>query len=361
MRRALENACPLSEVRRIFEDETETFSNSALLAFRASGAGFAPLTVDYGGLGLGFLELCVAAEELGRALAPTPVGSSLYLAAPALQDSKSEALKQEILPKLATVEVSGTLALAESPSWRIGDPIATQLHNGRVYGRKTLVPHGSHADFAIVLVNEENTTDPQTGLAYVDLKSCFVEKRNLSSVDPTLPVAELVLDGCGAEKLEYDCSADVALSRLLDKSAVLYAFEQVGGAGRALELGRDYAMDRRAFGRTIGSYQAIKHKLADVYAMIEIARAHAYYGAWALTTAAQDLPRAAAAARLAATNAFIAASSVSLHVHGGFGFTWESDCHLFYRRARHLASCIGSTLDWENRLLTALYHEEEVN
>ena len=117
----------------------------------------------------------------------------------------------------------------------------------------------------------------------------------------------------------------------------LLAFEQVGGADRALEMGRDYALDRIAFGRPIGSFQAVKHILADMYVSATLARSNCYFGAWALSTNASELPEAAAAARISATQAFQHCSKNNIQVHGGMGFTWEFDCHLYYRRANAMA------------------------
>jgi acyl-CoA dehydrogenase len=119
-------------------------------------------------------------------------------------------------------------------------------------------------------------------------------------------------------------------------------------------MAKAYALERYAFGRPIGSFQAIKHKLADVYIATELARSNAYYGAWALATDAADLPLAAAAARVAATEAFHLASKENIQTHGGMGFTWEADCHLYYRRAKHLALTLGSAPWWQDRLIGAL-------
>jgi alkylation response protein AidB-like acyl-CoA dehydrogenase len=139
---------------------------------------------------------------------------------------------------------------------------------------------------------------------------------------------------------------------LLDKAAVLVAFEQVGGAQACLDMATAYARERIAFGRQIGSFQAIKHKLADVYIATELARSNAYYGAWALQTGAPALGLAAAAARVAATEAFQLAAQENIQTHGGMGFTWEMDCHLFYRRAKMLALTLGSARHWKDRLVT---------
>ena len=138
---------------------------------------------------------------------------------------------------------------------------------------------------------------------------------------------------------------------MLDRAAVLIGFEQVGGADRALEMGRDYALDRIAFGRPIGSFQAVKHILADMYVAATLARSNCYYGAWALSTDAAELPEAAAAARISATQAFQLCAKQNIQVHGGMGFTWEFDCHLYYRRSNALALVLGSQSYWEDQLI----------
>jgi acyl-CoA dehydrogenase len=128
----------------------------------------------------------------------------------------------------------------------------------------------------------------------------------------------------------------------------------VGGADASLEMARNYAMERYAFGRPIGSFQAIKHKLADMYVAIELARSNAYYGAWALSAEAAELPLAAAAARVSATEAFQLAAKENIQTHGGIGFTWDTDCHLYYRRSEQLALALGSLSHWKNRLVDLL-------
>jgi alkylation response protein AidB-like acyl-CoA dehydrogenase len=141
---------------------------------------------------------------------------------------------------------------------------------------------------------------------------------------------------------------------VLDRAAVLLAFEQVGGADRALEMAKDYALNRYAFGRQIGSYQAIKHKLADIYIKNELARSNAYYGAWALDAGAAELPLAAAAARVSACEAFWFAAKENIQTHGGMGFTWGVDCHLYYRRAQQLGLVAGGAKAWKERLVNQL-------
>jgi alkylation response protein AidB-like acyl-CoA dehydrogenase len=141
---------------------------------------------------------------------------------------------------------------------------------------------------------------------------------------------------------------------VLDRAAVLIAFEQLGGAQACLDMAVDYAKNRYAFSRQIGSFQAIKHKLADMYVAIELGRSNAYYGAWALSTESSQLPLAAAAARVAASDAYYFAAKENIQAHGGMGFTWDVDCHLFYRRAKLLAVQAGGPGVWKEKLVRLL-------
>ena len=140
----------------------------------------------------------------------------------------------------------------------------------------------------------------------------------------------------------------------MDRAAILLAFEQVGGSDRALEMARDYALDRMAFGRPIGSFQAIKHMLADMYVSATLARSNCYYAAWALSTDAAELPVAAATARVSATQSFQHCAKNNIQTHGGMGFTWAFDCHLYYRRSNALALSLGSLSTWESLLIERL-------
>jgi len=299
----------------------------------------------YGGAGFGYLELCVIAEELGRSLAPTPFSSTIYLAAEALLRAGSEAQKKRWLPKIAQGAAIGCLALADGPQ-------ATTSAGGRITGAKVPVADGDVADFAVVTARPSAGGTPSVFL--VDLAGPAVTRAPVSTVDPTRSHARLVFDDAPAEALGAPGEGGTLVERLLDRAAVLVAFEQVGGAQAALEMARDYALGRFAFGRQIGSFQAIKHKLADMYVGVELARSNAYYGAWALSKDAPELPVAAAAARVAATEAYFLAAKENIQVHGGMGFTWEFDCHLHYRRAKLTALSLGSARRWKDLLVARL-------
>ena len=157
-----------------------------------------------------------------------------------------------------------------------------------------------------------------------------------------------------AEPLGADGEGWALTNKLFDRAAVLFAWEQVGGAQAALEMAREYALGRYAFGRPIASYQAIKHKLANAYINNTLARSNCYFGAWALNTNASELPLAAATARVSAIQAYYFASKENIQTHGGMGFTWEFDCQFHYRRSKLLSVNLGSEAYWQDRLITAV-------
>ena len=306
----------------------------------------------HGGAGFGYLELCVIAEELGRSLAPTPFSSTIYLAAEALLIAGSEAQKKRWLPRIAQGEAIGCLALAEGPQVATPGNITTRADGGRVSGTKIPVMDGDVADFAVVVASE--APGGRGGLFLVNLKGGGVTRTPVTTVDPTRSHARVVFDNAAAEPLGAPGAGWPLVERLLDRAAVLVAFEQLGGAQAALDMAREYALGRFAFGRQIASFQAIKHKLADMYVAVELARSNAYYGAWALSKNATELPVAAATARVASTEAYYQAAKENIQVHGGMGFTWEFDCHLHYRRAKLTALMLGSARRWKDLLVTRL-------
>ena len=279
-----------------------------------------------------------------------PFSSSVYLATEAIIAGGSEAQKKAWLPKLASGEVIGTLALAEGPGKADIRKLRTTFRNGALSGEKLPVPDGDVADIAVVVAQG----DRGVALALVDLRASGVTRAAVETIDPSRSHARIAFNGAPAEPLGAAADGERLLKRVQDRAAVLFAFEQVGGAQRCLEAARDYALERYAFGRPIGSFQAIKHKLADVYVATELARSNAYYGAWALERDAPELPVAAAAARICANDAFFLAAKENVQVHGGMGYTWEFDCHLYYRRAKLLSLALGSTRLWKDRLITQL-------
>ena len=311
----------------------------------------AAIPEEYGGSGLGDEGLCVIAEEVGHSLAATPFASSAYLASQALLRFGSETQKHRYLPALADGSMIGCFGVSEGIGAPRADAVAAALKDGVLQGSKHPVIDGAVAHIAIVAVRHGG----EVGLALVELDQPAVGRTPLQTLDPSRNAAKIVFDGATGEMLP-GAPGFSAIETLLDRAAVLFAFEQVGGAQACLTMARDYALERKAFGRAIGSFQAIKHKLADVYIAIEVARSNAYYGAWALGADAPDMTSAGAAARVAATHAFELAAQENIQTHGGSGFTWEYDCHLYYRRAKHLALVIGAAPYWKDRLIGAIEH-----
>ena len=350
-RRFLAEKCPPKAVRAVLEGK-EAYDKALWKGLAEMGFLGVAIPEEFGGTGAGHLELCVIAEEMGRALAPVPFSSTVYLAAEALMLAGSDAQKQKWLPKIASGEAIGTLALFEGTGNPSAKAVKLTAVNGVLNGVKKPVADGAIADFAIVAART-GTSGRETDIALylVDLKGGGVEAKTLTNVDPSRNQAELTLTDCKAEPLGAASEGWSILSRVLDRAAVLLAFEQVGGADRALEMGRDYALDRIAFGRPIGSFQAVKHILADMYVSATLARSNCYYGAWALSTNAGELPEAAATARISATQAFQHCAKQNIQVHGGMGFTWEFDCHLYYRRSNAMALSLGSLSYWEDQLI----------
>ena len=347
-RKFLRERCPPAAVRRILEGG-DCYDRVLWKQISCMGWTGAAIPEAYGGAGLGHLGLCVLAEELGAALAPIPFSSSIYLASEAIMAGGSAQQRQAWLPRLAAGEAIGTLALAEGPGRGDVRKLRTSFRNGVLAGEKLPVPDGHVADLAVVVAQGERGLV----LVLVDLRAAGVSRAPIETIDPTRAHARIAFTDAPAEVLGA-LSGEMLLKRVLDRAAILFAFEQVGGAQRSLEMARDYALQRYAFARPIGSFQAIKHKLADVYVATELARSNAYFGAWALARDAGELPLAAAAARVSANEAFFLAAKENIQIHGGMGFTWEFDCHLYYRRAKLLALALGSTRHWKDRLIARL-------
>jgi alkylation response protein AidB-like acyl-CoA dehydrogenase len=298
-----------------------------------------------GGMGLGLLELCVLAEEAGRALPPVPFINTVCLAAELLRRCENTAAA-ELLAKIATGDAIVACALQGTSTGRI------DVHGEVTAGCSPV----ADAAFATHLLTRVRNGGGREALVAVDLAHAGVARERCarSGLDDLAPYGAILLTNVPAVLLAEGATAHSLVEKVMLQAAVLTAFMQIGGAEAALEAARDYSLQRFTFGRAIGSYQAIKHKLADILVEIEIARSNAFYGAWAMSTDSPELPQAAALARLSATDAFVRAAEESLHVHGGIGYTWEADCHFYYRRARLLAVSLGDTGDWAERLVATI-------
>lgn len=345
LRTYLTDASPLVRSRKILEAsagiDRELWAEMAGLGWLGIG-----IPERFGGSGLGALELALAAEEVGRALSPIPFGSSVCTVAEAIVRHGTEAQRERWLPGLASGTEIGVLALAERSGPFSPAELTTKMDGGRLGGTKIAVADGGAATFAIVACQERVSES----LAIVALDQPGVRREASRSIDPSRSVSTLVFHDAAAEHF----AGGAALDAILLSAATLQAFEQIGGADAVFAMTREYMDLRQAFDRPISSYQALKHRMADLYAMLEVARSNAYYAVWALSADSQELAEAACCARIAASQAFQLATVEAIQLHGGIGFTWESDCHLFYRRAKWLAASLGTPDEWRERLMTEL-------
>ena len=255
------------------------------------------------------------------------------------------------MPRLATGEVIGTLALSEKSGRPTALGLNTSVNSGKISGSKIPVADGAAADFAIVVAKSDSGDG--ASLHIVELDQSAVSRDDVRTLDFSRGHSRLTFDSADAELLGEEGTGWNAAESLLDRAAVLFAWEQVGGAEAALNQAKEYAMGRYAFGRPIASYQAIKHKLAHMYVKNTLARSNCYYGAWALNSGSAELPLAAATARVSSIQAFLNSAQENVQTHGGMGFTWEFDCQFFYRRAKLLSVNIGSEALWQDKLITA--------
>ncbi len=306
---------------------------------------------SHGGLGLSVLDLCVLAEEVGRALSPVPFTSSVLMATELLLASDHAKAKAHWLPKLAAGTVVGTVSWMEGTSASPTALPALLCRENKLWGTKQPVADGLIADVVMVTARDEAGA---LVMALVDMVVPGVSRTRVETLDLVRPSATVAFDGAACQILARGAAAEKLHDHFLHTSAVLLAFEGLGGAEAALQMAVAYAGERMTFGRKIGSYQAVKHRCADMYIKNQLARSHAYYGAWALSTGAPELAQAASGARLAALDAYRFAAEENVQLHGGIGFTWESDCQFYYRRSRLLALSLGARAFWADRLVRTL-------
>ncbi len=345
-RRFLAERCDSKQVRQVLEGKAAYLQDVWQEAANMGWLG-AAIPEQYGGAGLGHEALCVLAEELGRAVAAIPFHSSVVLGAEAILAAGTDQQKREHLPRIVSGETIATVALGTGPGEPTPARVQLALQDGKLTGEAWPVPDGGIATLGVVAARQGSAVV----LALVDLTGPGVTRTALDSLDPTRPLARISFDGAVATPMAQGWDA---VRGVLDRAAVLLAFEQIGGASACLDMATAYAKERHAFGRPIGGFQAIKHRLADVYIATELARSNAYYGAWAVSAGGAELPLAAATARVSASEAFFFAAKENIQVHGGIGFTWEMDCHLFYRRAKHLGLLLGSVRHWKDRMVSEL-------
>ena len=354
-RKFLTDKCSRQVVRSVLDNSENQYSKELWQEVVNMGWTATAIPEEYGGLGLGMLELCVIAEELGRSLAPIPFSSSIYIFAEFLKAYGSEDQKQQYLPKIASGELIGSFAFPETKGTPRINNINSKVENNKLSGKKLPVNDGQVADILIVAANSDNNQNHNSlSLYIVETNQDGVSKKLLDTLDPTRPSSEVNFKDADCISLGDKGEGWTMIQNILNRAAILFAFEQVGGAQVALDEAKKYSIERYAFGKPIGSFQALKHKMADMYVKNELAKSNAYYGAWALSTDSMELPVAAAGARVSATEAFHYASKENIQIHGGVGFTWEYDCHLFYRRSKLLSLNLGSIRKWKENLISNL-------
>ena len=353
VRKFMVGQSPVSAARQVM-DQGLSHAQAVWDGLQTIGATALMLPEDCGGAGLDALELCVVAEEAGRQLAAVPLASTLYCVTQSLLLGASPAMQKTWLSRIAQGEIA-CMGAPLDPQSRA--PSLPRFDGHSLTGTLPLVADGGSAAFAVVLACAHDGT-PVWVVADLGPQ---VQRSALHTLDPSKPYCRLEFAQAPAYALDAGVHWESLLVRVRQRAAILLAFEQLGGADAALEMAAHYARERKAFGRAIGSYQGIKHKLADMYTANQLARVHCYYGAWALDADARSgadgdsaLGIAAAAARVSATQAYSLAAQENLQTHGGMGYTWDSDCHLHYRRARHHALILGSVHHWREQLSSHL-------
>lgn len=316
--------------------ETEVGYDTAVWSQMAGEMALQGLAIpeEFGGQGFSFIELGVVLEEMGRALLCAPYFSSVVLAANALLLSGDDAAKKAYLPGIASGETIATLATTE-PSGRWDEAGITIEAKGSgsdftISGTKSFVLDGHTANLIIVAAR----TAKGVSLFAVDGNAAGLTRTALSTMDQTRKQAKLEFNNTPAKLIGAEGAGGAILSQVNDLAAVALAAEQVGGAQKVLEMAVQYAKDRIQFGRPIGSFQAIKHKCADMLLEVESAKSAAYYGMWCAAEMNEELPSVASLAKAYCSEAYFHAAAENIQIHGGIGFTWEHPAHLYFKRAK---------------------------
>ncbi|MCU1499530.1 MAG: putative acyl-CoA dehydrogenase [Acidimicrobiales bacterium] len=333
-RNFLEAKSPETAVRE--QMDTESGYDGAVWKQMGEQLGLQGLIVPeaFGGSGYGYIELIVVLEEMGRALLCAPFFSTVVLAANTLIHSGDEAAQADLLPGIAAGETIATLAFTEENGrWDEAGITATATQNGdawKINGSKTYVLDGHTASLVLVAAR----TDAGVSLFSVDGDAAGLTRTALSTMDQTRKQAKLDFADVPARLIGTDGQGWTVLERVLDLAAVALAAEQVGGAQKVLESAVEYAKDRVQFGRPIGSFQAIKHKCADMLLEVESAKSAAYYAGWCASELNDELPSVASLAKAYCSEAYFHAAAENIQIHGGIGFTWEHPAHLYFKRAK---------------------------
>ena len=343
VRRFLEQRSTTQDIRRLMESQ-DTY-DPAVWKQLAQQMGLPGIAIpeEYGGSGYGIIEQVIILEEMGRALLPAPYFSSAILAATALLESADEAACRELLPGIADGSATATLAWVEKlGAWDITAQIdaraAATTDGWSLTGHKTLVLDATTASLVLVVA----ATPAGPSLFAVVPGAAGMTSRPLKTLDSTRAFGSIEFDATPARLIGTDGAAAEVLQRTLQIAAVALAAEQAGTAERCLEISVEYSKLRVQYGRPIGSFQALKHRFVDLLLEIETAKSAVYFAAAAAAEGDPELPLVASMAKASASDALVHAASELIQFHGGIGFTWEHDAHLYFRRAKTTEQFLGS-------------------
>lgn len=366
VRRFLVDTSPTTEVRRLMQ--TDAGYDAAVWQRLARELGLTGLTIEekHGGAGFGMVDVCIAMEEMGRALLCAPFLASSVLAAHAIALVASEEDAGRLLPSIAAGEVIATLAITE-PDGRPGvDAIALPAErtgDGFVLnGRKHFVLDGCSADVLLVAARSPGSTGSD-GLSLFEVApdATGVTRRALTTLDPTRKQASIEFDGVQGRLLGRVDEAGPGLVRTLDIAAIALANEMVGGAARLLEDTLAYTKIRMQFGRSIASFQAIKHRCAEMLLQVELAKSAAYYAAEAMDAESDEATYLASLAKAGASEAYLHTAIEAIQLHGGIGFTFDQDTHLWFKRAKSSEVMFGDPAWHRERMMQALIVKERAS
>lgn len=338
--------CPMSEVRRLME-EGDGYHPALWSKMAEQGYLGAIFPEEYGGLGLGMVELAVLLEEMGMALVPGPYFSSVILAGTLLDAAGSGAAKKKYLQPICEGTMRATVALLEtSANWTF-DAVKMQVTGDLLSGTKMFVTDAAAADFIIVPAMR----DGELTLWIVSAKASGLAISPMPALDLTRKLYKLTFDCVEAsELLASGAAARAALERMSDIGAMALSAETTGGMQRVMDIAVAYVKTRKQFGKPVGMYQAVQHQCADMLVFTESSRSASYYAAYALQESTADAQAAVSVAKAYTSDAGREVGNRGIQVHGGMGFTWENDVHLYYRRAKANEIALGD----------ATYHRERI-
>jgi alkylation response protein AidB-like acyl-CoA dehydrogenase len=354
VRRFLADRVPLSRVRELME--TEDGIDRAVWEQVGAQLGLLGLAIpeEYGGGGFTFAEQAIVLEELGAALYGGPYLASAVLAATALLASPDEGARRDLLPAIASGETIATLAFTEDDgSWDPGTIRLSAAKSGddwRLDGHKSFVLDGGSAGLILVLA----VADGGLSLFAVEAGAPGLGRTVLPTLDQTRKLARLEFDGVPGRLIGSPGDAAAVIGRVLDVAAIALAAEQLGGAQRALDMAVEYSKVRHQFGRPIGSFQALKHRMADLLLEVESLRSAVIYAAAAVTDGSAEVPVLASLVKAYASDTYFHAAAENIQIHGGIGFTWEHDAHLYFKRAKSSELFLGDASYHRERLATRI-------